>query len=99
MGVRFIRKARVAEGKRDEAVEFATEVAAHWEETYGKPVTWGFEIGGDNGMMYWMADHDSLAALEQEMMTSMDNAETNKLLAGAVGLFATPPQDKLVYTM
>ena len=57
-----------------------------------------FELGGDQGTMYWMSDHDSLANFEQEMLASMDNAETNKHMAGAVGLFAGA-QDKLIYTM
>ena len=98
MGVRFIRKARVNDGKRDEAVTFASDIAEHWQETYGTEVVWGFEIGGDQGTLYWMSDHDSLAALEQQMLASMDNAETNKHLSAGVGLFG-PTTDKLIYTM
>ncbi|NND02162.1 MAG: hypothetical protein HKN91_05195 [Acidimicrobiia bacterium] len=98
MGVRFIRKARVNDGKRDEAIAFATDIAEHWNATYGTHVTWGFEIGGDQGTLYWMSDHSSLAALEEQMLASMDNAETNKRLAEGIGLFG-PAQDKLVYTM
>ena len=99
MGVRFIRKARIADGKRDEALAFAAEVSDHFTETYGPKVTWGLEVGGDTGTIYWMADHESLATYEESMRASMVNAETNKILDQAVGLFASPSQDKLVYTM
>ena len=99
MGVRFIRKARVADGKRDEALAFAAEVSEHFTKTYGPQVTWGLEVGGDTGTLYWFADHDSLASYESVIQASMVNAETNKILDQGVGLFASPAQDKLIYTM
>ena len=98
MGVRFIRKARVQDGKRDEAIAFASDSAVHWKETYGVEASWGFELGGETGTMYWMSDHDSLASFEALMLKSMENAVTNKLNAEAVGLFH-PAQDKLIYVM
>lgn len=99
MGVRFIRKGRVARGKNAEAMAFATEVAAHWKEAYGTDITWGFEIGGDVGTMYWFADHASLADYEKEMQASMVNDDTNKLLNSSVDLFQASPQDKIIITM
>lgn len=99
MGVRFMRKAQVARGKGQEAQAFAADISAHWEETYGTHVTWGFEVGGEVGTLYWFSDHDSLASLETEMMASMVNSETQKLLAEANDLFATAAQDKLIITM
>jgi hypothetical protein len=99
MGVRFIRKARIADGKRDEALAFAAEISDHYTETYGPRVTWGLEVGGDVGTHYWFSDHESLASLEAILQAAMLNTQTNKLLDQAVGLFGAPAQDKLVYTM
>jgi hypothetical protein len=99
MGVRFIRKSRISDGKRDEALAFAAEISDHFTETYGPAVTWGLEVGGDTGTVYWFADYENLASYETVIQASMVNAETNKLLDQAVGIFASPPQDKLVYTM
>ena len=98
MGVRFIRKARVQDGKRDEAISFANDAVDHWKATYGVDSSWGFELGGDQGTMYWMSDHDSLAKFEALMLESMENAETNKLMGEAVGLFHAA-QDKIIYVM
>jgi len=99
MGVRFMRRATIARGKGDEARAFAADISAHWEETYGTTVTWGFEIGGDFGTLYWFSDHESLADLEKEMMASMANQHTSKLLAEAGDLFQGIAQDKLIVTM
>jgi len=99
MGVRFMRKSRVARGKTGEALAFAADIAAHWEETYGTKLTWGFEVGGDVGTLYWFADHASMAALETEMMASMNNDATSKLLDEGTDLFQTSPQDKIIVTM
>ena len=98
MGVRFIRKAHVNDGKRDEAIAFTIDVKAHWEEAYGSAITWGFELGGDQGTMYGRSDHDSLADCETMMLASMNNEETSKLMNDGIGLFG-PVHDKLVYTM
>ena len=99
MGVRFMRKNQIQRGRADEALAFAGDIAAHWEETYGTALTWGFEIGGDVGTLYWFADHASLADFETQMMASMNNEETNKLLGEAVDLFAGAPKDKIIVTM
>ena len=99
MGVRFVRKNRMQRGRADEALAFAGDVAAHWEETYGTKLTWGFEVGGDVGTLYWFADHASLADFESQMMASMENEATNKLLSEGVELFMGAPQDKIVVTM
>ena len=99
MGVRFMRKNQIVRGKSDEAIAFANDIAAHWEETYGTKLTWGFEIGGDVGTLYWFADHASLADLETEMMASMNNDATNKLLGESVDLFDGAPKDKIIVTM
>lgn len=99
MGVRFMRKSRIARGKADEAIAFAADIATHWKDTYNTEVTWGFELGGDVGTLYWWADHESLAAYETEMMASMANEETNKLLNDAIDLFQASPQDKIIVTM
>ncbi len=95
----MIRKARIADGKRDEALAFAAEATDHYTETYGLNVTWGLEVGGDVGTIYWFADYDSLAAYEAVVQAAMVNAATNKMLDQAVGLFESPAQDKIVYTM
>lgn len=99
MGVHFMRKARIADGKRDEALAFAADITDHWNETYATNVTWGLEVGGDVGTVYWMTDYESLAAMEIVMQASMVNEETRKRTREGVGLFATPPQDKIIYTM
>lgn len=98
MGVRFIRKARVKAGKRDEAISLMADNVAHWKDTYGVEATWGFELGGEVGTMYWMSDHDSLATFESLIQQSMENPETTKLNAEAVGVFQEA-QDKIIYTM
>ena len=98
MGVRFIRKARIKSGKRDEALSLMADNVAHWQDTYGVEASWGFELGGDVGTVYWMSDHDSLASFEALMLQSMENAETSKLNAESVGIFHDA-QDKIVYTM
>lgn len=89
----------MARAKQQEAMAFAADIAAHWKETYGTTVTWGFEIGGDVGTMYWFSDHASLANFEAEMMQSMAHDETNKLLSEADDLFQASPQDKIIVTM
>ena len=99
MGVHFLRKAQVVAGKTDEASAFAADISTHWNETYGTNVTWGFEIGGAVGTIYWMTDYDSLAAFEEVMQASMTNAETNKMLDDSVGLFVGRPTDTIIYTM
>ncbi len=99
MAVRFVRKARVVRGKVGEAMAFGTEVAAHWQETYGTTLTWGVEVGGDVGMMYWFADHADMAALEAEILASMQNEATSELLAGGIDLFEGPTTDRIVMTM
>lgn len=99
MGVRFMRRATIARGKTEEARTFAADISAHWEETYGTKVTWGFEVGGNVGTLYWFSDHDSLATMEAEMMSSMANEHTSKLLADAADLFDGITEDKLIVTM
>ncbi|HSF86218.1 MAG TPA: hypothetical protein VLG28_11275 [Acidimicrobiia bacterium] len=99
MGLRFMRKAHVARGKGDEAMAFAAEISAHWKETYGTELTWGFEVGGEWGTLYWFSDHDSMANLEAEMMASMANEETGKRLAEGADLFEGRTEDRLIMTM
>ena len=99
MGVRFMRRAKVARGKGNEARAFAAEISAHWEETYGTHVTWGLEVGGDLGTMYWFSDHDSMANLEAEMMASMANEHTSKLQTDGADLFHGITKDKIIMTM
>jgi hypothetical protein len=99
MGIRFMRKAQVKRGKAREAQEFGAAIADHWQQTYGTTLTWGFEVGGDVNMMYWFADHASMAALEAEMMASMTNEETSKLLAETTDLLDGHTQDRIILTM
>lgn len=99
MGVRFMRRAIVARGNVGDAMEWASRIAAHWGETYGTTLTWGLEAGGEWGAMYWFADHENMAALESEMMASMGNQETSKLLAEGTDLFTGTTQDRIIMTM
>ena len=94
-----MRKNQIMRGKSDKAIAFANDSAALWEETYGTKLTWGFEIGSNVGTLYWFADHANLADFETQMMASMNNDETNKLLSEAVDLFMGAPHDKIIVTM
>ena len=64
MGVRFYRTGVAAPGKSSEAMAFAAEIAEYFTATFGVAVTWGVQIGGTYGTVYWFADYDDLAHFE-----------------------------------
>ena len=49
--------------------------------------------------MYRFADHENMAAFESEMMASMANDATNKLLAEGTDLLTGVTQDRIIMTM
>ena len=100
MRVRFMRKARIAPGRRDAAVEFAAMISDHFDERFGSTTTWGLEVGGDVGTVRWFADYESMGALESVIEQSSVDTETNKLLAESADLFIPGSvQDKLIAIM
>lgn len=59
MKVRVIRKARIAPGKREEAIEFAAMISDHYTEKLDAPTSWGLEVGGEPA---WSAGSASTTA-------------------------------------
>ena len=100
MRVRFMRKARIAPGKRDAAIEFAAMMSDHFGDRFDSATSWGLEVGGDVGTIHWFADHASMGALESVIERSSADAETNKLLNEAADLFIPGSvHDKIIAMM
>jgi hypothetical protein len=98
MGIRAIRTA-VAARSGQEVAAFATNVCEYLG-TIGIPVTWGMEIGGTLGKVYWFQDLPDLATYDANNIKLFTDAGYNEMLAGAEGLFIPGSvEDRLVRTM
>ena len=99
MGVRFTRTVVIDRGKREEALAFVAEVSSYVEEHFGTAVTWGLQLGGTLGKIYWYADYENLAAYERVLGQTMADEAYLKLVEPGGDLFVAAPEDTLVYTM
>ncbi len=64
---RFVRSVRVQPGRQVEALAWAKAIAEHFGRHYGKDLRVLMEVFGEVGSLYWVSDHDDLAAIEQLM--------------------------------
>lgn len=100
MGVRFERAALVTPGKREDAMQFAGAIASYMGETFGTELTWGIEVGGAFGRIYWYADHENMAELETDLARTMSDEGYTKLVDDASDIFIPGhTEDTIVHTM
>lgn len=99
MAIRLIRTAVAGTGNAQEIAAFATKVCDYLGKM-GVTVTWGMEVGGTFGKVYWFQDVPDLATYDANNLRLMSDAGYNELIATARDLFiAGSVEDRLVRTM
>ena len=88
----------MAPGKGREVNAFAAEISQYVEENFGTKVTWGGQVGGGTGNVYWFVDYDDMAHLQRGMEWSWTDEGYLELLTGAADLFDGYGNDTIVYT-
>ncbi len=64
---RIVRSVRTQTGRQAEAVQWAKEIAEHFGRRYSLELRVLVEVFGDVGALYWVSDHQDLAAMERLM--------------------------------
>ena len=85
-------------GKAMEVNEFMAKSSEYVTENFGVPVTWGGQVGGDTGAVYWFADYDDLAHFQRGMEWSWTDEGFLELIMEAPDLFEGWGTDTLIYT-
>jgi hypothetical protein len=82
---RFTRTAVALPGQGPASMEFAGRIASHITLNHGVEVSFGLEIGGQVGRVYWYSDHESLAAFEELNAGLMQDEAVSAMVSDAAG--------------
>ena len=77
---RFVRSVRVQPGRQVEALAWAKAIAEHSGRHDGKDPRVLVEVFGEAGSLYWVSDHDDLAAIEQLMGQLVQDQELSAIV-------------------
>ena len=72
---RFVRSLRVQPGRQVEGLAWAKEIAEHFGRRYSLELRVLVEVFGDAGTLYWVSDHEDLAAIERLMGQMVQDQE------------------------
>ena len=94
---RYVRTAQVAPGKAPKAIEHGQRVAAHLRDVHGTTISFGHEVGGQVGRVYWVSEHEDMAALGTMMEAlEADEAFGELMDSGVDNYMAGMTQDRII---
>ena len=87
--IRWTRTARIAQGKRQEAIQWAKDTREYTKTKFegGADVNIFLEIFGDYGVICWMVDFENLATLELASQVLDEDSGYQERLQAASELF------------
>ncbi len=63
--IRFMRSAKVAPGKAQEALQWAKEAGEHYQTSFGIPIQVFVERFGNPGTIWWVGEAEDIATLDR----------------------------------
>jgi hypothetical protein len=95
--IRWIRTARIAQGKGQEAIQWAKDTREYTKTKFegGADVKIYLETLGEYGVICWMVDFENLAALELAGQVLDDDSGYQERLQAASELFRPGVVDKV----
>ena len=84
--IRFVRSVRVQTGRQVEALAWAKEIAQHLGQRHGQETRVMVEVFGEAGRLFWVSDHEDLAAIERRMGQLAEDQELAALINRGVEL-------------
>ena len=83
---RFVRSVRAQPGKQAEALQWAKEIAQHLGQRHGLETRVMVEVFGEVGRLFWVSDHEDLAAIERRRGQLAEDQELTALINRGVEL-------------